>query len=162
MITGVTSKKLPDIADVGRLLAMLFGGETRCQSRRQPLMIADAAILAIYHDSDAKLKRAVICDLAFANSAGAALSLISPGVANGATKAKKLADAALDNLSEVMNVAVNLFTESFGGRLELTQVYNCSSQPEELAKALSSNVRTKVDVTIPRYDLGRVDLIALE
>lgn len=161
MQTNPVVKKLPSLFDSRHLFTMLFGPDTVCTSRKIALTSEECAIVASYHDNQGVIKRLLVCDLAFANSAGAALSAIPPTAANNATKAGRVDNNILDNLSEVMNVAVNLFTDSFGARLELASVSRLADVAPQVQAALTSVQRVKVDVAIPRYDLGRVDLIAV-
>jgi len=155
------SAALPGLTDVTHLFTMLFGHETACKARKSPLSRQEGAIVASYLDNCGEIKRLISCDIAFANSAGAALSAIPAGAANDATKSGEVPENILANLLEVMNVAVNLFTESFGGRLELGSVSRLSDLSPETQAALASIQRVKLDVAIPRYDMGRVDLIAI-
>lgn len=153
---------LPDLKDVSDLFTMLFGEDTLCREGTIPLRPEGCAIVATYCNNDGAVKRLLACDLPFANSAGAALSMIPPGTAGDATKSGAVPDNILANLSEVMNIAVNLFTDSFGGRLELTGVFRIDGLMPEIRAALTSNQRVTVEVTVPRYLRGRVDLIAVE
>ena len=152
-------KKLPSLRDATPLLAMLYGAEIVCKPRKAAIPSQDCVIVASYHDNNRVIQRLVTCDLAFANSAGAALSAIPPAVANNATKAGRLDDNVIENLTEVMNIFVNLLVESFGTRLELVSVSLLSNFTPETLAALTSDQRVKIDVTIPRYELGRLDLI---
>ncbi|MCX7421908.1 MAG: hypothetical protein NT013_20495 [Planctomycetia bacterium] len=152
---------LPTLNDVNGLFTMLFGHDTTCKQGKAPLPPDACAIVAIYNDKDGAAKRLLTCDLAFANSAGAALSMIPPGAAADATKAGSVPDNILANLHEVMNIAVNLFTETFDGRLELASVSRASELSPETKAALSSKERSTVDVAIPRYVAGRVGLVAV-
>jgi hypothetical protein len=103
----------------------------------------------------------VACDLGFANSAGASLSMVPLGVVNDATKKGEVPDNILANLHEVMNIAVNLFTTGFSGRLELADVQRAADVDASLKNAIKSGVSTVIDVSIPRYSSGRVSLISL-
>lgn len=67
----------------------------------------------------------------------------------------------IENLSEVMNIAVNLLIDSFGSRLELESVVPIKDISPQTRNALSSGQRLKLDITIPRYDPGRFDIISL-
>lgn len=154
-------KKLPTLVDSRHLLTMLFGNDTVCGLRKNPLTPDQCAIVATYVDKEGAVKRILAGDLDFANCAGAALSAIPPASAKNATKSGQVAENVIENLSEVMNVAVNLFIESFGGRLELASVSLKADLTPEVVAALSSAQRVKFDVTIPKYDLGRIDLIAV-
>ena len=113
---------LPRLSDVTHLFAMLFGPETVCTRRMLALSDKESTIVAAYRDNCGVIRRVLTCDIAFANSARAALSAIPRGSANEAIKSGDVPENIFMNLSEVMNIAVNLFTESFGGRLELLRV----------------------------------------
>ena len=154
-------RRLPSVREAVPLLTMLFGTDIDCKPRKEPLAAKDCMVVATYSDNTGKIQRLLACDLAFANSAGAALSAIPPAAANNATKAGKLADNVVENLSEVMNVAVNLLIESFGSRLELISVLNVADATPQTIAALSSAQRVKIDITIPRYDVGRLDIISV-
>jgi hypothetical protein len=160
--TITSPKKLPGLIDSKHLLTMLFGSDTVCKLRKDPLVAKDCEFAALYRDNSGSIRRLLSCDLAFANSAGAALSAIPAPTANNATKSGKLADNVVENLSEVMNIAVNLLIESFGGRLELASVKRSHEFTPEIIAALKSDQRAKLDISIPRYETGRLDLIAVE
>lgn len=152
---------LPTLDDVAGLFTMLFGTDTTCKPGKTPLLPDACAIVAEYHDNTGATKRLLTCDLAFANSAGAALSMIPPGAASDAIKAGQVPDNILANLHEVMNIAVNLFADGFDGRLELASVSRIGQLSPEAKAALSSKEHSTIDVAIPRYTAGRVGMIAL-
>lgn len=151
----------PELIDITHLFTMLFGNDTTCTKRKVPLPKNESVIVATYRDNCGAIRRLLTCDLVFANSAGAALSAIPAGTANEAIKSGELPENVFMNLSEVMNIAVNLFAESFGGRLELECVARQSELSTETLAAMASPERLKVDVIIPRYQTGRIDLIAV-
>ena len=140
---------------------MLFGSDTVCSLRKVAIPPQECAVVASYTDNEGVVKRLLTCDLAFANSAGASLSAIPAPAAISASKAGRLAENVVENLYEVMNIAVNLLIDSFGARLELASVSRLSELTPELLAALKSDQRVKLDVSIPRYELGRLDLIAV-
>lgn len=71
-------RKLPAARDAAPLFAMLFGNDTACKLRKDPIPADDCAVVATYRDTAGVIQRLLACDLAFANSAGAALSLQFP------------------------------------------------------------------------------------
>ncbi len=152
---------LPTFNDVTSLFTMLFGDRTVCQPSQSPLPGEQAAVIATYGDSTGTIQRVLACDLGFANSAGAALSLIPLGVVNEAIKAGHVPDNILANLHEVLNIAVNLFTDSFGGRLELVDVQRAADVAAALKTVIKAGRAKVIDVSIPRYCSGRVSLISL-
>ena len=152
---------LPALKEVSDLFAMLFGDRTVCKPCQDRIPNEQAAVIATYHDNSGAVRRAVTCDLAFANSAGASLSMIPTGAANDAVKAGVVPDNILANLHEVMNIAVNLFTETFGGRLELVGVQRAVEMEAGVKAAITAGAATSIEVSIPRYSAGRVSLISL-
>jgi len=81
---------------------------------------------------------------------GAAMSMIPSGVANDATKAGIVADNIQGNLSEVLNICVNLFTENGTDRLTFSNLKVCT--PKDPAPAVKQSVKYALD--IPRYTGG--------
>ena len=152
---------LPTLHDVTGLFTMLFGDKTVCKQSTTKLPGEQAAVIATYRDNDGKIQRALACDLGFANSAGASLSMIPLGAVADATKKGEVPDNILANLHEVMNIAVNLFTDAFGGRLELVDVQRAANVDASLKTAIKAGGATVIDVSIPRYSAGRVSLISL-
>lgn len=152
---------LPTLNDVSNLFSMLFGDRTVCKSSVSHLPSEQVAVIATYRDNTGTIRRVVACDLHFANSAGASLSLIPPGVANDAIQAGNIPDNILANLHEVMNIAVNLFGDSFHGRLELADVQRAANADISMKASLKSAGAAAFDVTIPRYLTGRVSLMSL-
>ena len=124
---------LPSLTEVTHLFTMLFGHDTVCKPRKTFLSQTEGAIVASYFDNDGTIKRLLTCDVAFANSAGAALSAIPAGAANSATRDGEVPDNILANLLDVMNVVVvNLFTGKLsGGRLELGSAFRLSDLTPE-------------------------------
>lgn len=161
MIPMPVAKKLPGLIQTTHLFRMLFGADTVCKSRTASLTARDYAIVASYHDNEGVIKRLLVCDYSFANFAGAALSAIPVATATSAIKAGTVADNILENLAEVMNVAVNLFIDSFGGRLELESVLRVADLSPETLAALQSDHRVRIEVAIPKYGSGKVDLISI-
>ena len=107
-------------------------------------------VVASYVDDTSAVQRVLVCDLALANSMGAAMSLIPAGVANDATKAGIVAENIQSNLSEVLNICVNLFTENATNRLTFSSLKVCSL--EDPAPTLKQSVKYALD--IPRYAAG--------
>lgn len=151
---------LPSLEEVHGLFVMLFGDNTVCKPGKVPMPSDTAAVIASYRDNTGALKRVLACDLSFANSAGAALSMIPMGIVNDATKAGNVPDNIFANLQEVMNIAVNLFADSFGERLELSIVARTKDVAPEIRDAMKAGQKTTFDISIPRYSAGRVSLIA--
>src|SRR5579862_8213732 len=67
----------------------------------QPSIQFNAAMSGIYRDDEGNARAAFSCDIGFAANAGAALTLIPPGVAIQAIAAKSLEDMLQDNYREI-------------------------------------------------------------
>jgi hypothetical protein len=101
-------------------------------------------------DDHNAVQRVLVCELALANSMGAAMSMIPAGVANDATKAGIVAENIQGNLGEVLNICVNLFTENAPDRLTFSSLKVCS--PKDPAPPVKQAVKYALD--IPRYAGG--------
>jgi len=107
-------------------------------------------VVASYVNDANEVQRILVYELGLANSMGAAMSMIPSGVANDATKAGIVADNIQGNLSEVLNICVNLFTENGTDRLTFSNLKVCT--PKDPAPAVKQSVKYALD--IPRYTGG--------
>ena len=119
---SATPAHLPNKSDVENLLSGLLGDGVIVKDRPKPIDGKAPCVMAVYKDDTEQPKRAFACDLRFANSAGAALSMIGPGVAAEATKAGQVPDNIRGNLHEVFNICVNIFAGSHREHLVLDTV----------------------------------------
>ncbi|MCA9152711.1 MAG: hypothetical protein KDA92_25580 [Planctomycetales bacterium] len=155
------SHSLPTPEQVNKIVIGLFGDDALVKKATGPID-TNNVVVAKYADSDHGLHRLVVCDLAFANNAGAALTMISPGVVADAIKAKEVPENIFDNFREVLNIFVNLFSDTARGRLVLDGVDAPTATADEAtATALKAPVeRADFEVTVPRYGSGRLTLLA--
>lgn len=153
---------LPNSDQVSKIVVCLFGDDALVKQSSTPIPLTDKNVIAKYVDDDSNISRLVLCDLPFANNAGAALTMISPGVVADAIKDKELPDNILDNFREVMNIFVNLFAETTSQHLVLNDISVVSNDADEpTTKALNEPVeRIDFEVNVPRYGNGRIALLA--
>ena len=151
---------LPTRENMNHLFTMLFGDETACQPAKAPVPLDPGTVIGIYTDVSGAVRRAVACDLSFASSAGAALSLIPLATVNDAVKSGTLPDNILANLHEVMNISVNLFAESYKERLEFSNLVRFEGLADDAKASLQTGTKVNFDVKFAQYPTGRVSLIA--
>jgi hypothetical protein len=153
---------LPSAEQITKIVVGLFGEDAIVRTAKSPCDLNDPIVVAKYTNDESELQRLVVCDVAFANNAGAALTMISPGVVADAIKAKEIPDNICDNFREVMNIFVNAFPETSRGRLVLNGInLPAETKDEPTTKAIAAPVeRVDFEVTVPRYGAGRLTLLA--
>lgn len=109
-------------------------------------------VVATYVDHTIAVRRVLICDLALANSMGAAMSMIPAGVARDATKSGNIGEHILGNLREILNICVNLFTGRFADRLTFSELRVCA--PGDPLPTVTASVTYALN--IPRYPGGNL------
>ena len=159
---SATNHALPTADQVNKIVVSLFGEDTLVKKAAAPIDTKGSLVVAKYADSESSVHRLVVCDVAFANNAGAALTMMSPGIVADAIKAKEVPENIFDNFREVMNIFVNLFSDTARGRLVLNAVDAPSTTTDEAtATALKTPVeRADFEITVPRYGTGRLTLLA--
>jgi hypothetical protein len=151
----------PSVAHVKTIIARLLGdGVVVTTASRRPR--GANHVVAEYVDQSGMVQRVLVCDLSFANKIGAALTMIPPALAEDATASGKIPNNIRDNLHEVLNICVNLFSETVHERLVLYSV-KLSSEPEDHAtNQLFDGRPTKhaaFKIDVPNYGTGQIELI---
>ncbi len=146
----MSSSPLPTLNTVEKLMQCLLGNQVATRNSTPGPDLTKPHVMASYVDESNAVQRILVCELALANSMGAAMSMIPAGVANDATKAGIIAENIEGNLGEVLNICVNLFTENSNDRLTFSNVKVCTAKdPATAAKAA-----VKYAIDIPRYAGG--------
>lgn len=158
----MSDNALPNKNEVVNLLSGLLGDGVVVKDRPKPIDTQGPCVVAIYQNDSSSPRRALACDLRFANSAGAALSMISPGVAADATKAGEVPENIRSNLHEVFNICVNIFAGSHREHLTLGSVLTPENKPAEETQMLTKATGAiSFDIDVPRYGAGSISLLAL-
>ena len=152
----MTTATLPSTGHIQELLAGLFGDAIDIKEHPDSISDLSTSVAALYVDDSGTLQRAMVCDLAFANSAGAALTMIPPGVVKDAIKDQEIPGSIMSNLYEVLNICVNIFAESRDKHLVLSETVSLSEVPDRVANASSSST---FKVKFPRYGEGLMTLM---
>lgn len=154
---STSTATFPDKAYVQELFLGLFGSGLEVTESASPVSDLSKSIAAFYVDDAGEPQRALVCDLAFSNATGAALTMIPPGVVKDAIKDGEIPGNFMANLHEVLNICVNLFSETSDKHLVLGEILNLGEVPAKLAEITQ---HASFDVKVPRYGSGVVSLVA--
>ena len=153
----------PVAKELSDLLGGLFDGDPRVTETAPAKRFDGPTAMATYVDNEQAMRYALVTDLAFANSAGAALSMIPPGFAADSTKEGQVPDNIRENLREVLNICVNIFSSQSKARVVLDQVLCPGDDTEFDASKLRADAADVItfEVAIPKYETGTVTLLTL-
>lgn len=132
---------VPTSDAVRAALADLFGRKVTV-SKGTPVVVAAKStnVVAVYATDDGKIAGVWHASLAFAASAGAALTLIPGTVAIDCVKKGKLEDQPYENFREVANVLASLFNVAGSKHAKLVGVFR---EPTEAPPATAMDLMTK-------------------
>jgi hypothetical protein len=141
------------------LLTCLLGRyvKVRRAPAHQPVQF-NAAISGIYRDDEGNARAAFSCDIGFAANAGAALTLIPPGVAAQAVAAKALEDMLEDNFREILNVCAQVLNEQWESHVALSEVCAGANLPADLTSEPKGQDLV-LDVAVQGYGGGRLRVL---
>lgn len=148
---------LPVQEDLRDLLTELLGREVSVVRAEQPVEPLQGAV-ADYLTDEGTVAAVVVCDLAFACRAGAAITLIPPPAAEDALAAGALTPTLTENLREILNVTARLLNSAQTPHVRLRAVHGPGSQaPSEVVRLASQPAdRRSFDVDIQGYGPGRL------
>ncbi len=153
---------LPDTESAHALLASLLMPDVEVTETPAPIKADTVAVSAVYTNEDGVVGALCLCDAAAANYIGAALSLIPFGVAGDNAKSGVVDGVIRENLHEVLNICVNLFSVGSLPRLVFRDMVGPGQDtPEDIQSALSSfSSRIDFQLDVSRYGTGRMSLLA--
>ena len=109
------------------------------------LELSNVGGLATYVDDAGEIRGRILCDLQGAAILGAALTQIPMGRVDDAVRSGEMPDNLQENLSEVLNIAVNLLPGHISQRLVLRDVnFQPAEADLEAAKASASGLQLDV------------------
>jgi len=149
--------KLPDENDIKNTLGMILGEEVGFEE--QDLFSNDeASYVALYQNSEASNVALCYCDWPLAAGLGAALSMISPDVAEEMAADRKLTASAEANLYEVMNIISSLYMNDTTKHLKLTEVLPTSSNG--IPKLDGEVLTLGYELSIGKYGKGSIAFLS--
>jgi hypothetical protein len=148
---------VPSPAAVRTLLAQLVGPDVVVTSVPSVPARQGTSVVAVYVHDDGSPAGVWVSTVAFAASAGAALTGIQPTVVEGQIRSDRLGDMALDNFRELMNVGAALFNVDHAPHTRLLGLYQPPHEPlppgvADLMKAATAKVA--MHVSVERYGEG--------
>ncbi|MGB2681778.1 MAG: hypothetical protein WBE39_10745 [Candidatus Competibacter sp.] len=153
---------VPNAKAMAQTFEMLFGGNVPVTpAKALDVKPGSGNLIATFVSDEDKPVAVAVCDVPFAANAGSALSMLPAGAAKDAIKTKKLEQAMLDNLYEVMNILSTLLMNEHTPHLKLATLYPDIGKLPADAKALLSAIKGRADfsVNVPRYGVGNVALL---
>ncbi|MEQ8762607.1 MAG: hypothetical protein RL885_01685 [Planctomycetota bacterium] len=154
------SYSLPDQDDVRKTLTSLLGKEVTVNAGGSALEpdCAQPLTVAVYQDAEENTVAVCVIDLPLSSSMGAALALIPPGVAEDCIRTSQIPENIFENVSEVLNVCVNLFHGP--SRIRLSKVLSPGNPADERTVDFcdDSEVNDHFRVSVPGYSDGRISL----
>ena len=136
--------------NISSFMTDLYGLEVKA-SENAELKLSTIGAVATYTDDSDNVHGHIVLDLPAAAILGAALTQIPMGGVEDAISSGKLPDNIRENISEVLNIAVNLFPSHTTLRLVLQGVV-FDAEAVEAAKDLPQVL--SVDVSVQRYGDG--------
>lgn len=146
--------KLPEVKEAGKFLSSLMGLEISTNECAK-LDEKSLAVFAEFHNDDSPSRHFIACDLAASAMLGAALTGFPPGVAKEANDSGSLPENLLENLKEVLNIAVNLFPQSRSHRISLEKVLTESESCSEFVNC-KDIPQVAIGIELPKYGAGTI------
>ncbi len=118
-------------------------------------------VIAIYKSADGKLAGVWAASVAFAASAGAALSLVPAALAEEAVRNNRLTGPVEENVREVFNIAGRLFAGRENHRVSLAEIIlPPKAPPPEIAKLITAPpARLDIEIDVQGYPAGKATLV---
>lgn len=153
---------VPEVAHVKDLLGMLFDGLTVKQGAKLDASPKSKSYFGVYVSDDGTPVALCGCDLPFAASSGAALSLLPPNAAKEAVKDKELTPVMVANLNEVMNICTRLILRDGSPHVRLREVCAAGALPEPAAHILAGpKARVDFEVGLDKYGSGVISVLCM-
>lgn len=146
--------KLPEITEAGKFLSSLMGLEISTEECAK-LDEKCLAVFAEFHNDNRSSRHFIACDLAASAMLGAALTGFPPSVAKEARVSGELQDNLLENLKEVLNIAVNLFPQSRNHRFTLEKVLTESEASGEFGNC-KDIPQVAIEIEMEKYGSGTI------
>ncbi len=148
---------LPVQEDLRDLLADLLGREVSAVRSDQAVDPA-GGVVADYVTDEGAVAAVVVCDLAFACRAGAAITLVPSPAAEESLAEGALTPILSENLREILNVTARLLNSAQTPHVRLRQVRAPGAQvPPEVARLAAQPAdRRSFEVEIQGYGPGRL------
>ncbi len=152
---------LPKPTEVSALLSGLTGRSAQFKTAK-PIVFGKEfpELVAVYRTDTGAMGATVACDIEFAASAGAALTMIPADVVKECADTGEMTDRINENAREVLNVAASLFNQPGFDHLVLAEVVLNNQLPEPVTKLMSKpGQRADLEGAIEGYPGGKVVIL---
>ncbi|MFT5523733.1 MAG: hypothetical protein ACI9HK_001681 [Pirellulaceae bacterium] len=147
-----TTQKVASGPEIIALLTNLYGLDI--QAAQNTTSGTGLVAIADYIDEDEEIRGFIGCDLNGSAILGAALTLIPMGSVEECLETGVLSDGIRENLAEVFNIAINLFSECKSRRLEIGEI-NFGDVAQQIAEEDFNDFEiVHFELTIARYGKG--------
>lgn len=155
------SRTLPKPTDVAALLASLTGRSAQFKPSPPHKFGKDfPQLVAVYRTDTGAMGASVACDIRFAASAGAALTMIPADVVKECADTGEMTDRLNENAREVLNVAASLFNQPGLEHLVLAEVLLQDQLPEPVSQLMTKpGSRSDFEGAIEGYPGGRLSIL---
>ena len=158
--TAQVGHNICELDEIKATLSQLFSHEMEIEAVEQ--FPDGPQAVATYSTTEGHAEALCVCDLACGNVIGAALTMLGPTLVEESVQAGEMGETAFENLKEVFNITVALFTG--GPRIALADVsmkklnLNANVKIFDPARWTVTNLKISVDT----YGQGFMSLIALK
>jgi len=155
---------LPKLDYIAKLLTMLLGKEVSVSESTVGSKDLESAVAAgVYVDQQETPSALCVVDISLASYAGAALTMISAGVAKESIKSGTLAENLAENLYEVFNVCVAFFNQGDVPHIRFLDMYTTppTLPPDVETLTTGDTGQLDVEVDIKGYGSGKMSLRAM-
>jgi hypothetical protein len=135
--------------------------DVRPSSDRTPVGPENLTMEAVYVDDQMGTRAVIVTDLALTAYCATAIGLVPPARAEAAIEHGGLADALVENISEVFNIMASLFNRQGAPHVRLYAWYPPGeAAPADIADLTSAYIgRTDLDIDIAGYGAGQMGII---
>lgn len=155
------SRALPKPNDVSSLIADLTGRSTQFKPAKPHAFGKEfPELVAVYRTDTGALGATLACDLEFAASAGAALTMIPADVVKECASEGELTERLQENAHEVLNIAASLFNQPGFEHLVLAEVVLNKELPEPVSALMAKPaLRADLEGAIEGYPTGKCSIL---
>lgn len=161
--SGASPYQLPRSEKLAELFESMVGTTVTVSAADRPELDAQAVCaIAVFINDEGELAATGLADAALVNNTGCALSLIPVGQAQDNIAKQEVEGEALDNFSEVMNVASSLFNLPDMPHVKLKEmlVAPADSIPDEVSALISDPAKAgSWEIDVEGYGKGTLSIL---
>ena len=150
---AIVHEGLPVVADLESVLATLLGREVTARASQHAVGPEQAAVRWGYTFPDGRLAAAGMLDLPLAAGLATGFARLPTARLTDALHSGHLPDDLMENLAEVLNVLVSLYSSMSDQRMVLSSVLRAGEHPPEVQRVLEQQ-RARLDAAVRMHGYG--------